>query len=107
MILLVISIIAFIVAGIVLYPKPKKKQAKPKKIKFQIPASFWDDYNYCLQSIHKMKPTDCSRVENLIDNIMYQYVELLDTNTYIDKLSNLVDAYNKKVKTFLITKHLN
>lgn len=55
MTIFIITLCAFIIAGIVLYEKPKKEQKKPKKLKYSIPPSFWDDYNHCLQSIHKMK----------------------------------------------------
>ena len=54
-----------------------------------------------------MKQSDTARVENLIDNIMYQYVELLDSQMYIEKLSYLVELYNKRITSFLLTKHLN
>ena len=38
---------------------------------------------------------------------MYQYVELIDYSVYIEKMSNLVDQYNKKVKSFLLSNNLN
>jgi hypothetical protein len=104
MILLIILIIAFISAAFVLRSILKKNV---KVTKTKVPLSFWDDYNYCLQSIEKMKESDYDRVENLIDNMMYQYVEIIDYSLYIDKLSTLVDAYNRKMKSFLLSKHLN
>jgi hypothetical protein len=104
MILLIILIIAFICAAFVLRSILKKNV---KVTKTKVPLSFWDDYNYCLQSIEKMKESDYDRVENLIDNMMYQYVEIIDYSLYIDKLSTLVDAYNRKMKSFLLSKHLN
>jgi hypothetical protein len=105
--ILSIIILALIVAGILVYDMPKPKPKQPKKRKFQIPASFWDDYNHCQLSINNMKIEDTVKVENLIDNIMYQYVELLDYSVYLEKMSNLVDAYNKKVKSFLLSNNLN
>ena len=104
MILLIILIIAFISAAFVLRSILKKNV---KVTKTKVPLSFWDDYNYCLQSIEKMKESDYDRVENLIDNMMYQYVEIIDYSLYINKLSTLVDAYNRKMKSFLLSKHLN
>ncbi len=97
-------IIAVVSAAFVLKSILKKKV---KVTKTKVPLSFWDDYNYCLQSIEKMKESDYDRVENLIDNMMYQYVEIIDYSLYIDKLSTLVDAYNRKMKSFLLSKHLN
>ena len=98
MTLLLVVIIAIISATIVFYNITKKKVSKSK-----VPLSFWDDYNYCLQSIEKMKESDYDRVENMIDNMMYQYVEIIDYHLYIEKLSNLVDAYNRKMKSFLLS----
>jgi hypothetical protein len=100
MILVSILIIAIISAAFVLKSSLGKK-AKINKTK--VPLSFWDDYNYCLQSIEKMKENDYDRVENMIDNMMYQYVEIIDYTLYIDKLSTLVDAYNRKMKSFLLS----
>ena len=99
--ILFIIILALTVAGILLYDMPKPTINLSKKRKFQVPPSFWDDYNHCLLSISKMTDKDAVRIETLIDNLMYQYVELIDYNIYIEKMSNLVDAYNKKVKSFL------
>jgi hypothetical protein len=98
MTLLFVVIIAIISATILFYNITRKKVSKSK-----VPVSFWDDYNYCLQSIEKMKESDYDRVENLIDNMMYQYVEIIDYHLYIEKLSTLVDAYNRKMKTFLLS----
>ena len=105
--ILSIIILALIVAGILVYDMPKPKPKQPKKRKYQVPSSFWDDYNQCVLSISNMKIDDTVRVENLIDNIMYQYVELMEYCVYIEKMSNLVDQYNKKVKTFLLSNNLN
>ena len=105
--ILTIMILALIVAGILVYDMPKPKPKNPKKRKYIVPASFWDDYNHCVLSINKMTIEDTVRVENLIDNLMYQYVELIEYCVYIEKMSNLVDAYNKKVKTFLLSNNLN
>jgi hypothetical protein len=105
--ILLIFIIALIVAGILFYDMPKPIKKESKKRKYQVPPSFWDDYNHCLHSIHKMKEADTQRVENLIDNLMYQYVEMVEYCVYIEKMSNLVDAYNKKVKNFLLSNNLN
>ena len=98
MTLLFVVIISIISATIVFYNITKKKKYKSK-----VPLSFWDDYNYCLKSIEKMKESDYDRVENMIDNMMYQYVEIIDYHLYIEKLSNLVDAYNRKMKSFLLS----
>jgi hypothetical protein len=100
MILVFILIIAIISATFVLKSSLGKKA---KVTRTKVPTSFWNDYNYCLQSIEKMKESDYDRVENLIDNMMYQYVELIDYSLYIDKLSTLVDAYNRKMKSFLLS----
>ena len=106
MILLFTLIASFTCATLLLISITKKK-ANVKVKKSTVPPSFWDDYNHCMQSIYKMTETDCGRVENLIDNMMYQYVELIDYSLYIDKLSTLVDAYNNKVKSFLLSNNLN
>jgi hypothetical protein len=105
--ILFIIILALIVAGILTYDMPKPKIKLPKKRKYEVPRSFWDDYNHCVLSINKMTINDTVRVENLIDNLMYQYVELIDYCVYIEKMSTLVDAYNKKVKSFLLHNNLN
>lgn len=105
--ILFIIFFALVVAGIMLYDMPKPKQKEPKKRKYVVPASFWDDYNHCILSINKMTIEDTARVENLIDNLMYQYVELIEYCFYIEKMSILVDAYNKRVKTFLLSNNLN
>jgi len=104
--ILLTLIISLIAATLVLISITKKK-VNVKVKKCSVPPSFWDDYNHCMQSIYKMTEKDCGRVENLIDNMMYQYVELIDYSLYIDKLSNLVDAYNNKVKGFLLSNNLN
>ena len=104
---LFIVLLALIVAGILVYDIPKKQSKEKKKRKFEVPPSFWDDYNYCINSISKMKERDATKVETAIDDMMYKYVELIDYSVYIEKISNLVDAYNKKIKTFAITNNLN
>lgn len=103
--ILLLILIASLISATFLLKNITKKKVKVKKT--TVPPSFWDDYNYCLNSIEKMKESDYQRVENLIDNIMYQYVEIIDYSLYIDKLSTLVDAYNRKMKSFLLSNNLN
>ena len=43
---LFIVLLALIVAGILVYDIPKKQSKEKKKRKFEVPPSFWDDYNY-------------------------------------------------------------
>jgi len=105
--ILFIIFLSVVVASIIMYDMPKRKAKEPKKRKYIVPSSFWDDYNHCQLSINKMTIEDTARVENLIDNLMYQYVELIEYAVYIEKMSNLVDAYNKKLKGFLLSNNLN
>lgn len=86
--------------------KPKEEIKKPL-MKYEIPHTFWQDYNKCLFAIRDMNINNYEIVESKIDDFTYKYVELIEYVVFVEKISNLVSLYNNQVKSFLINKHLN
>lgn len=108
MTLLIIAIIALTFAAIIGSDTLKKTKEEKKELrKYEIPHTFWQDYNKCLFAIRDMKESNYEQVESKIDDFTYKYVELIEYKVFIEKISNLVSLYNNQVKSFLLNKHLN
>lgn len=99
-------IILFIYAISQVNKKYIEEEKKPLK-KYEIPYTFWEDYNKCLFAIRDMKMNNINQVETKIDELTYKYVELVEYDVFVEKISNLVSLYNNQVKYFLLNKHLN
>ena len=86
-------------------------EAKDNKInrkrKFQIPAEFWDDYNRTIYRIDTMHINEVSKVQYMVDDLIYKYAECLDYVTFTERVSTLIKKIEAKKKSFLLIDSLN
>jgi len=78
-----------------------------RKRKFQIPAEFWDDYNRTIYRIETMHINEVSKVQYMVDDLIYKYAECLDYVTFTEKVSTLIKKIEAKKKSFLLIDSLN
>ena len=78
-----------------------------RKRKFQIPAEFWDDYNRTLYRIETMHINEVSKVQYMVDDLIYKYAECLDYVTFTERVSTLIKKIEAKKKSFLLIDSLN
>jgi hypothetical protein len=84
-----------------------KKELQEKRRKYQIPSEFWDDYNKAMFFIERMQINEVSKVQYMIDNIITKYYVCLDYNTFIERIALLIEAIEKKKRSFLLIDSLN
>jgi len=78
-----------------------------RKRKFQIPAEFWDDYNRTIYRIDTMHINEVSKVQYMVDDLIYKYAECLDYVTFTERVSTLIKKIEAKKKSFLLIDSLN
>jgi hypothetical protein len=78
-----------------------------KKKKFAIPAEFWDDYNRTIYRIETMGINEVSKVQYMVDDLIYKYAECLDYVTFTERVSILIKKIETKKKSFLLIDSLN
>lgn len=78
-----------------------------RKRKFQIPSEFWDDYNRTIYRIETMHINEVSKVQYMVDDLIYKYAECLDYVTFTEKVSTLIKKIEAKKKSFLLIDSLN
>jgi hypothetical protein len=78
-----------------------------KKRKFAIPAEFWDEYNRTVYRIDTMQINEVSKVQYLVDDLIYKYAECLDYVTFTERVSLLIKKIEAKKKSFLLIDSLN
>jgi hypothetical protein len=85
----------------------KRKEIQEKRRKYQIPSEFWDDYNKAMFFIDRMDINEVSKVQYMVDNIITKYYVCLDYNTFIERIALLIEAIEKKKRSFLLNTQLN
>jgi len=78
-----------------------------RKRKFQIPSEFWDDYNRTIYRIDTMHINEVSKVQYMVDDLIYKYAECLDYVTFTERVSTLIKKIEAKKKSFLLIDSLN
>jgi len=78
-----------------------------RKRKFQIPAEFWNDYNRTIYRIETMHINEVSKVQYMVDDLIYKYAECLDYVTFTERVSTLIKKIEAKKKSFLLIDSLN
>jgi len=66
--------------------------------KYEIPIEFWDDYNHILYLIQHLNNKNQSRVQYMIDDLIYKYSEMLEYKVFLEKISNVIDLFENKKK---------
>lgn len=82
-------------------------ETKERRRKYQIPSEFWDDYNKAMFFIDRMDINEVGKVQYMVDNIITKYYVCLDYNTFIERISILIQAIEQKKRSFLLNTHLN
>ena len=78
-----------------------------KKKKYSIPAEFWSDYNRTIYRIDTMGINEVSKVQYMVDDLIYKYAECLDYVTFTERVSILIKKIETKKKSFLLIDSLN
>jgi hypothetical protein len=81
----------------------KSAQIQKKKI----PAEFWDDYKRTIYRIDTMGIDEVSKVQYMVDDLIYKYAECLDYVTFTERVSILIKNIETKKKSFLLIDSLN
>ena len=68
------------------------------KKKYEIPIEFWDDYNHILYLIQHLNDKNQSRVQYMIDDLIYKYADMLEYKVFLEKISNIIDLFENKKK---------
>lgn len=99
MILIPISfaIIAVFLLGSSFKENILEQEGRIKK-KYEIPIEFWDDYNHILYLIQNLNNKNQSRVQYMIDDLIYKYSEMLEYKVFLEKISNIIDLFENKKK---------
>ena len=85
----------------------QRKEAQEKRRKYQIPSEFWDDYNKAMFFIERMDINEVSKVQYMVDDIIFKYYECLDYNTFTERISLLIQKMESKKRGFLLNTQLN
>jgi hypothetical protein len=79
--------------------KEKVLEQEGKILKpYEIPIEFWDDYNHILYLIQHLNNKNQSRVQYMIDDLIYKYSEMLEYKVFLEKISNVIDLFENKKK---------
>lgn len=99
MILICISfaIVGAFIIGSTFKEKVLEQEGKILK-RYEIPIEFWDDYNYILYLIQHLTNKNQSRVQYMIDDLIYKYSEMLEYKVFLEKISNIIDLFENKKK---------
>jgi hypothetical protein len=75
--------------------------------KKKIPAEFWDDYKRTIYRIDTMHINEVSKVQYMVDDLIYKYAESLDYVTFTERVTILIKKIETKKKSFLLIDNLN
>lgn len=78
-----------------------EQEGKIKK-PFEIPIEFWDDYNHILYLIQHLSNKNHSRVQYMIDDLIYKYADMLEYKVFIEKISHVIEIFERKKKSLLL-----
>jgi hypothetical protein len=66
---------------------------------FEIPIEFWDEYNHILYLIDHLNDKNQSRVQFMIDDIIYKYADMLEYKVFLEKISAIIELFERKKKS--------
>lgn len=74
-----------------------KQEGKLKK-PFEVPIEFWDDYNHILYLIQNLNNKNQSRVQYMIDDLIYKYADMLEYKVFLEKISDIIELFERRKK---------
>jgi hypothetical protein len=76
------------------------EEQKEKKLrKYEVPIEFWDDYNHILYLIQNLNNKNQSRVQYMIDDLIYKYADMLEYKVFLEKISDIIELFERKKKS--------
>jgi hypothetical protein len=99
-----IIIVVLITISVILLPakfdKPNKPKRKHTNAKYIIPAEFWEDYNEIAQNVTDMTEANAKVVFHKLNQLNEKYFRLFMNYTYDEKMTQLIEKYNRKINYF-------
>ena len=99
-----IIIVILITLSVTLIPaqwnEPLRKKRKHTNNKYILPKEFWDEYNEMLQAIYDMNEGSAKAVFIRINKFSEKYCRHYFSNTYDERMTNLINKYNQKINYF-------
>ena len=80
--------------------EPQRKKRKHTNNKYILPKEFWDEYNEMLQAIYDMNEGSAKAVFIRINKFSEKYCRHYFSNTYDERMTNLINKYNQKINYF-------
>jgi len=97
-------VILLITFSVVLVPnqwdKPDKEKRNHTNTKYILPKEFWQEYNEMLQAIYDMSEGSAKVVFLRINTFSEKYCRYYFSNTYDEKMTQLINKYNEKINYF-------
>ena len=91
--------------GLVIMSKSKKEAIKPKRRSlYEIPSSFWDEYNSITLDIYYMTTGSAETIRYKIEDFEYKYSQIVDYQVYNDRMGEILRSYKTK-KEFINNKN--
>jgi hypothetical protein len=85
--------------------KSKKEAIKPKRRSlYEIPSSFWDEYNTITLDIYYMTNASAETIRYKIEDFEYKYSQIVDYQVYNDRMGEILRSYKTK-KEFINNKN--
>jgi hypothetical protein len=77
-----------------------RRKRKHTNNKYILPKEFWDEYNEMLQAIYDMNEGSAKAVFIRINKFSEKYCRHYFSNTYDERMTNLINKYNQKINYF-------
>jgi len=75
----------------------KKEAIKPKRRSlYEIPSSFWDEYNTITLDIYYMTNASAETIRYKIEDFEYKYSQIVDYQVYHDRMGEILKSYKTK-----------
>jgi hypothetical protein len=105
MLYLCLFILACSAVGLVVMSNCKKEAIKPKRRSlYEIPSSFWDEYNTITLDIYYMTNASAETIRYKIEDFEYKYSQIVDYQVYNDRMGEILRSYKTK-KEFINNKN--
>ena len=97
MLYLCLFIVGCSALGLVIMSKSKKEAIKPKRRSlYEIPSSFWDEYNTITLDIYYMTNASAETIRYKIEDFEYKYSQIVDYQVYNDRMGEILRNYKEK-----------
>lgn len=91
------SIIASFIGVILLnYDKRNVQEMVQRRSLYQIPSSFWDEYNSLTLDIYYMSKGSAEAIRYKIEDFEYKYSQIIDQMVYNDRMAEILRCYKEK-----------